>query len=125
MGTDDHNLTGRMAENRAATLLEGRGYRIVDRNYRETRGELDIIAWDGDVLVFVEVRARRAGGFGDVAESIGPSKQASVIRTARGYLRTHDLEDVPVRFDVVTFAGETLDQVRVFPNAFDVSDPWR
>jgi len=125
MGIGDHNLTGRMAEDRAAKLLEGRGYRVVDRNYRESRGELDIIAWHGDVLVFVEVRARHADGFGDVAESIGASKQAAVIRTARGYLRTHDLEDVPVRFDVVTFAGEDLERVRVYPNAFEVNDPWR
>ncbi len=125
MGIGDHNLTGRMAEDRAATLLEGRGYRIVDRNYREKRGELDIIAWDGDVLVFVEVRARRGEDFGDVAESIGVAKQAAVIRTARGYLRCHDLEQVPVRFDVVTFAGENLERIRLIPNAFEVNDPWR
>jgi putative endonuclease len=125
MGTGDHILTGRRAEDRAAALLEGRGYRIVDRNYREARGELDIIAWDGEVLVFVEVRARHADGFGDVAESIGSSKRAALIRTARGYLRTHDLEEAPVRFDVVTFAGEDLERVHVIPDAFEVSDPWR
>ena len=125
MDTGDHILTGSEAEDRAVALLEGRGYRVVDRNYREARGELDIIAWDGDVLVFVEVRARHADDFGDVAESIGASKRAALIRTARGYLRTHDLEEAPVRFDVVTFAGEDLERVRLYPNAFEVSDPWR
>jgi len=125
MGTGDHILTGRNAEDRAVLLLEARGYRVVDRNYRERRGELDIIAWDGDVLVFVEVRARHAEDFGDVAESIGTSKRAALIRTARGYLRTHDLEEAPVRFDVVTFAGEELERVRVFRAAFEVSDPWQ
>lgn len=125
MGTGDHILTGREAEDHAVALVEGRGYRVIDRNYREAHGELDIIAWDGDVLVFVEVRARHADGFGDVAESIGSSKRAALIRTARGYLRTHDLEDVPVRFDVVTFAGGDLERVRLFPDAFEVSDPWR
>jgi len=125
MGTADHIRTGREAEDRAVALVEGRGYRVVDRNYREARGELDIIAWDGDVLVFVEVRARHADCFGAVAESIGPSKRAALIRTARGYLRTHDLEDAPVRFDVVTFAGEDLERVRLFTDAFEVSDPWR
>lgn len=125
MGTGDHIQTGRDAEDRAVLLLEGRGYRVVERNYREQRGELDIIAWDGDVLVFVEVRARHAEDFGDVVESIGPSKRAALIRTARGYLRTHDLEDVPVRFDVVTYAGEDLERVRLYRDAFEVSDPWR
>ncbi len=124
MGIGDHIRTGREAEDRAVALLEGRGYRVVDRNYREPRGELDIIAWQGDVLVFVEVRARHSEDFGDAAETIGASKRAALIRTARGYLRTHDLEEAPVRFDVVTFAGEALERVRVYEDAFQVSDPW-
>lgn len=125
MGTGDHIRTGREAEDRAVALITERGYRVVDRNYRESRGELDIIAWDGDVLVFVEVRARHDDSFGDVVESIGASKRAALIRTARGYLRAHDLEEAPVRFDVVTFAGDALERVRLYRDAFQVSDPWR
>jgi putative endonuclease len=125
MGAGDHIQTGRQAEDRAAALLADRGYRVVERNYRHAPGELDIVAWDGDVLVFVEVRARQSEEFGDVAESIGASKRATLIRTARAYLLAHDLEDVPVRFDVVTFAGEGLERVRLIPGAFEVRDPWR
>ncbi len=123
-GAGDHNRKGRWAEDRAASLLEGRGYRVVERNFRGTRGELDIVAWHGDMLVFVEVRARTSDGYGEAVETVGASKRGALVRTAREFLRARDLEDAPVRFDVVTFSGEGLRRVRVLQGAFEVSDPW-
>jgi putative endonuclease len=116
---------GRRAETLAQEELRARGYAIVEANWRGSSGELDIVARDGDYLVFVEVRCRRGEDFGDPVESIDPAKRAAVLRTARAYVQAHDAEDVPVRFDVVTVSGEALDRVTLYADAFGVDDPWR
>lgn len=94
-------LLGKFAENRAENLLAAAGLRILHRNYRCRRGEIDIIAQDGDVLVFVEVRSRSRQDFGSAAESITAAKQRRIIAAARHYLAT--LPRMPAcRFDAVT-----------------------
>ena len=94
-------LLGKFAENRAESLLAAAGLRILKRNYRCRHGEIDIIAHDGDTLVFVEVRCRSRQDYGSAAESITPAKQRRIIAAARHYLAT--LPRIPAcRFDVVT-----------------------
>ena len=89
------------------TFLETRGYAIVDTNVRPlggmARGEIDIIAWDGEYLVFCEVKTRRmaVGAQGTPAEAVHLQKQKQLTRLALAYLAKHDLDDVPCRFDVV------------------------
>ena len=92
---------GRSAEIAAAAELGRRGYRIIASNYRCRYGEIDLIANEGDSLVFVEVRCKRNNGFGTPAESITPAKQKKLIITAQHYLSESGSEDVACRFDVV------------------------
>ncbi|MBF0188840.1 MAG: YraN family protein [Magnetococcales bacterium] len=98
---DDRKQFGAHAEQIAARHLQKLGYRIVARNVRCRAGEIDLIARDGEILVFCEVKARRQGRFGDPAEAIDVRKQAQIITLANDYL--HKLTTaVPVcRFDAV------------------------
>ena len=97
----------------AAEFLEGRGYRIVERNFRCRLGEIDLIARDGSVLVFIEVKYRKTGAYGDPAEAVDARKQARILRTARYYMtRYHISEDTPCRFDVVAVLGSNVRLIR-------------
>lgn len=93
---------GRRGEELAAALLEGKGMVIVGRNVRTRYGELDLIARDGDTVVFVEVRSRTHTEHGDPLETVSRAKQVRVTRMARWYLAAHRLPaDTYCRFDVV------------------------
>ncbi|MHB9036747.1 MAG: YraN family protein [Armatimonadota bacterium] len=111
---------GRSAEILAASELGARGYRIVASNYRCRYGEIDIIARDGDCLVFVEVRCRRSSEYGSPAESVTPAKQQKLIITARRYLHDSGLGDCECRFDVVevTSVNGKLRVSDIIRNAF-------
>ena len=101
---------GAFAEADAATALLAAGYRIVERNFACKAGELDIVAREGATVVFVEVRLRRPGAFGDAADSITAAKRARLIAAAREYLAR--LPRTPAcRFDVVLL--DSLDPSRV------------
>lgn len=96
---------GAAAEREAAQLLASAGYEIVERNFRCKAGELDIVARDGDVLVFVEVRSRSDGDHGDAVEMIRRGKQRRVVRVARYYLATAAPVFDRCRFDIVAITG--------------------
>jgi len=106
---------GSLAESRAARLLEGAGYRIIERNFRCKAGELDIVARDGETLCFVEVRSRANAEHGDAAEMVGRGKQAQVERVARAYLALRAPSFVAARFDVVAITG---DHAQLFRDAW-------
>lgn len=94
-------LLGKFAETRAEKMLAVAGLTVVCRNYRCRLGEIDLIAQDGEVLVFVEVRSRSRADYGSAAESISLAKQRRIIAAARHYLAT--LPRMPAcRFDAVT-----------------------
>jgi putative endonuclease len=100
--------TGSVAERRAVQLLERRGYRIVERNFRCSSGELDVVARDGDVLVFVEVRSRADAAHGHAAETVNVRKQRQVARVAMHYIGLRDPLFVTSRFDVVAITGDDV-----------------
>jgi putative endonuclease len=108
---------GSRGEDLACAELQRRGYAILERRYRCRLGEIDIIARDGDVTVFVEVKARENGEFGGGAAAVTPAKQRTVARVAMDYIARHRLVDRPCRFDVVVVDGSTA--VTVIPHAFD------
>ena len=96
------------------------GYRIIKRNFRFGRvGEIDIVAYDGDCLVFIEVKARQDYSHGTPEASIDSRKQAQLKRVARMYYYVNALSDVVCRFDVIAvdiFGGKTDIRHRI--NAF-------
>lgn len=98
--------TGSVYEAKAKRLLESYGYRILEKNYRCRQGEIDLIARDGEYLVFVEVKYRSTIRKGYGAESVDGRKQRRIIQGARWYLMEHQCEWQKCRFDVVSFLGE-------------------
>lgn len=94
-------LLGARGERVAARYLRRRGYAIVRRNYRGRHGEVDLIALDGEVLVFVEVKTRAQDRYGDPLEAVDVRKQRQIVGVAEEFIRAHDLHDRAVRFDVV------------------------
>jgi len=118
---------GARGEEIAARYLKKRGYRIVDRNYRNRIGEIDIIAEQGGSLVFVEVRTRSDIVFGSPFESVTVQKQQQLSKVALEYINQKGCHDRAARFDVVGVklqagadnAGEAT--VELLQNAFDLS----
>ncbi len=92
---------GSAGEQLAARELQSRGLSIVQTNYRCAAGEMDVIARDGDELVFVEVKTRRGDKFGSPAEAVNARKQQKLIEVAETYLQEHRLDNVNWRIDVV------------------------
>lgn len=119
---DRRRATGREAEEAAANHLLARGFDIVERNWRCRAGEIDLIAADGIVLVFVEVRSRRnPSRFGTAIEAVTPRKQAQVRSVAQFYLAMKKIDGRSIRFDVVavTFNGEgAVSELRHLEGAF-------
>ena len=89
----------------AEQFLSAKGYRIVARNVRTQLGELDIIAEDRGVLVFVEVKGRTTEAFGGPLLAVNRRKQLKLVKLASQYLARHHLSDRPCRFDVVLVHG--------------------
>jgi len=111
---------GALGEEAAAELLRKAGYRIVARNHRCSRGEVDVIAEKGDLLVFVEVRTRATAAFGGPEETVGTRKQRRVIAAARDYLGQRRGPPKAARFDVIAVVdGPAGPALTHFENAFD------
>jgi putative endonuclease len=111
---------GKAGEDLACRELERRGYAIVARRWRQRMGEIDIIARDGETLVFVEVKARDGRSFGAPAEAVSPCKQRRIVQLATLYVARNGGADCRCRFDVVSVdVGAGAPVVQVFQNAFD------
>jgi putative endonuclease len=118
--TIERQAFGKWGEDLAIAELERRGYAIIERRYRTRHGEIDIVARDGDVLVFVEVKARATAQAGTAAEAVTSWKQRRLVRMATDYLARHCAVLPQCRFDVVAIDGTTENQrLTVYPNAFD------
>ena len=99
---NDAARKGRAGEDEATRYLESLGYRILRRNLRGPEGEIDILARDGNVLVFVEVKARAGRGFGSALGAVDARKRARIRALAANYVQFLPAQ-TKVRFDVVTF----------------------
>jgi putative endonuclease len=110
-------LNGSDAEQYAERFLRQQNLVFVARNYRCRFGEIDLIMRDRGAIVFIEVRMRRSAFFGGAANSITPTKQGKLLRTARHYLATlHNLP--PCRFDAVLLSGSNGEEIEWIKNAF-------
>jgi putative endonuclease len=96
------DAVGQYGERVAVAYLTSRGMRLIDRNWRCSAGEVDAILWDGEVLVFAEVKTRRSGAFGAPAEAVGHGKQARLRRLAAIWLAQSAERAREVRFDLVS-----------------------
>ncbi|MBM3314592.1 YraN family protein [candidate division WOR-3 bacterium] len=110
---------GAAAEKLARAWLAGRGYRVIESNYRSRVGEIDIICKDRDTVVFVEVKSRATADFGSPAQAVDHRKQRKLRRLAEQYLIERRLESSPARFDVLSIlAGPAGPRVEHFEGAF-------
>jgi len=124
--TRNRKTVGAQGEAATAAFLEARGYRPVDANVRPeggmARGEIDLIAWHDEYLVFVEVKTRHVarGAQGLPREAVDARKRRQLLALAAAYLARHSLDDVPCRFDVVEVVegADGFARFRLLPNAF-------
>jgi len=102
MSQESHNL-GIRGEDRACQYLEQRGFKILERNFHSQQGEIDIIAQDGEFLVFIEVKNYSFRSLGSPLGSVRKSKKESIIHAAQTYLYKNHIHDKNCRFDVLAF----------------------
>lgn len=112
---------GRRGEDLAHRYLQGLGYRVVARNWRGRSGEVDIIAFDRERLVFVEVKSRSSAEFGSPERAIGEEKRQALARAAREYTRRSGIAPERLRFDVVTVLLAARPQIEHYPDTFHLS----
>lgn len=100
---------GKSGEDIAVEYLKIKKYKIVNKGFRFLRGEIDIIAYDGDTLVFIEVKTRKSPRFTQPEESVTPAKRKQLRRVAQGYLLREHIQDVECRFDVLSLSYDELE----------------
>ena len=110
---------GRRGERAAEKYLRRNGYRIVARNFRAAGAEIDLIAMDGETLVFVEVKTRRSRDAGAPEEAVDARKQTRMRRAAEVFARRYRADEIEMRFDIVAVdaSGKRL-EIELLRNAF-------
>jgi putative endonuclease len=123
---DNRRALGTAGESAAASQLERLGYRIVEKNVRCRLGEIDIVAIDAGVIVFVEVKSNRGNRYGAPEEMVTPFKQRRLTRLAAWYLQRRCWLSRPARFDVVAVDWDAagLACVRHIRDAFPATGSW-
>lgn len=114
MVMESRGETGRWGEDLALDFLISRGFRLLARNWRWRRGEIDLVMRTSDSLVFVEVRTRGAGGYVSPFQSIRPAKWRVLRRTALAYRRRLRFPPRTLRFDVVGIEYESINLYEIF-----------
>ncbi len=110
---------GHKGEQIAAEYVKQKGYRVLEQNYRIRQGEIDLIAQDGDTLVFFEVKTWRTFGTDQIHYSIDRMKQGKILSIAKVYLQKHpEYDGSPVRFDVILIQGDA-GKIEHYSHAFD------
>jgi putative endonuclease len=120
-----NRLLGDRGERAAARYLRRQGMRVWARGYRTRTGEIDLIARDGDTLVFIEVKSRRQG---EPAEAVTPEKQRRITAAALGFLHRYKLLEARSRFDVVAIVwpdDQHPPRIEHFRNAFEAVGRWQ
>ena len=120
--TEERIALGRFGENLARERLKACGYKILTTNYRCSLGEIDVIARDGDVLVFVEIKTRKNDVLGHIKEAVGARKQVQISKVALAYMKTHNLWGSRARFDVVAVGLHNgKEEVEIIKDAFELA----
>lgn len=112
---------GKKGEGLAAEFLGKNGYRIVETNFRNRYGEIDIIAIDGKTLVFIEVKAKTSDKFGPPKLAVDSRKQRQLSKAALAYLTQKKLNNNPARFDVIGISMiDNKTEIELIKNAFEL-----
>lgn len=115
---------GKLGEELALKKIKSLGYKSITRNYRCPLGEVDVIAKDGDCLVFIEIKTRRGRSLDYAKEAIDKRKRRQLSKVALAYMKSMNCSDVESRFDVVAISlNEGREQIEVIKNAFDLAYP--
>ena len=117
---DTPHALGKSGEEIALNYLKNKKYKVLEKNFRLFRGEIDIIVQKRNILVFVEVKTRRSKDFGFPEESVTPSKQQQIKKIAQGFLVKNNLQDIECRFDVISLSFNDNEKfsIRHIKNAF-------
>jgi putative endonuclease len=115
------NPTAVIGENLAVEYLQKKGYTIIDRNFRKTYGEIDIIATHNNVLIFVEVKTRKGVLFGTPLESISPWKLREVMKTALYYKQIHPKLPEALRIDAISVLLNAEDKIDTIEHVENIS----
>jgi putative endonuclease len=109
-----HGDLGRFGEDLAHRYLRAHGFTVVARNWRPPQGggEIDLVAWEGEWLVFVEVKTRRTGEWSAPERDIDQEKMEALRRAARDYVRRANADPARVRFDAITVTGRRIEHFR-------------
>ncbi|HDH87178.1 MAG: YraN family protein [Deltaproteobacteria bacterium] len=120
--TKERITLGRFGEDLARERLKDCGYRILTTNYRCPLGEIDVIARDDDVLVFVEIKTRKNKSPGRVKEAVNTKKQRQISKVALAYMKSHNLWGSKARFDVVAVGLlDGKNEIEIIKNAFELA----
>ncbi len=111
---------GTEAEKIAAAYLESKGWLILDQNYFFQRAEVDIVAYDQECIVFVEVRSKTSTNYGYPEDTIGPNKEKNIYKAAEAWMYERKMEGALARFDVITITGgeKQAPDIQHFEDAF-------
>ena len=120
--TKERITLGRLGEDLARERLKDLGYRILKTNYRCHLGEIDLVARDGDVLVFVEIKTRKNESLGQVKEAVTRRKQTQLSKVALAYMKSNNLWGSKARFDVVAIGLiDGKREIEIIRNAFELA----
>jgi len=113
---------GKRGEELALKKVKRLGYKCIARNYRCPLGEIDLIAKDGDCLVFIEIKTRKGKTLGYAKEAVNERKKRQLTKVALAYMKSEDCVNVKSRFDVVAInMSEGKEQIEIIQNAFDMA----
>lgn len=120
--TEERIALGRFGEELAKKRLTELGYNILETNYRCSLGEIDLVARDGDVLVFVEIKTRKNRPLGEAKEAVHKRKQGQLSKVALAYLKYKNLWGSKARFDVVAIGvSEEKKEIEIIKDAFELA----
>lgn len=122
--SDQRQRLGRWGEQLAAQRLEESGYVLLERNWRCARGEIDLVAKDRDVIVFVEVKTRRGRDYGTPEEAFTRAKSKRLLELGQRYLLERDIDDVEWRVDLVAVELDQQGVLKRFVHIPNAAQTW-
>jgi putative endonuclease len=120
--TEERLNLGRLGEKLALDKIKRLGFKCVEKNYRCSLGEIDLIAKDGDCLVFIEIKTRRGRGVGYAKEAVTPRKMRQISKVALTYMKSNNCCDTKSRFDVIAInIVNDREEIEIIKDAFELA----